>query len=184
MAKLSTATIPVRRGPIFPYVKALVFSLGVKLALRPHTLLDVGCAKGEFLRLASFFGIDSFGVDVDEAAILEVPEHLRKKCFVGDIVDLPFETGQFNLVTSFAVLEHIPAGKSKAALEELLRVSRKNVLLQICVKDSFLERNRHYLLDPTHVNVKEGSWWANLFSQMGVNYRELGPHLGVFLLTV
>ena len=173
-----------KRGSLFPTIKALFYSALVKLAFRPKTLLDVGCARGEFVRFTTRLGIDSYGVDISEAAISQVPPYLKERCLVGDISELPFNDDRFDLVTSFATLEHISQEKSERVIKELLRVSRKKVFLQICVCDSPLERKKHYLLDPTHVNVQTSAWWKDKFSEWSVDYREICPRLGVFILTV
>lgn len=51
---------------------------------------------------------------------------LLKPCFVcGDAADLPFKDGCFGSVFCFEVLEHLPQNRHGAAVNELLRISKK-----------------------------------------------------------
>jgi len=50
---------------------------------------------------------------------------------VGDIRDLPFEDEEFELVTAFEVLEHLPFEDFIKGLKELRRVTKKNVIISI-----------------------------------------------------
>ncbi|MBU1111081.1 class I SAM-dependent methyltransferase [Patescibacteria group bacterium] len=171
-----------KRGKLFPYLKGSLFAISIKTLFRPKTLLDVGCAKGEFVYFTSLLGIDSYGVDISETAINQVPRRVRAKCRVSPANELLFEDNYFDLVTSFAVMEHIPERECENVIKEMLRVSRKRVLLQICVKDSLLEKNRHYLRDPTHINVKESEWWKDMFKECNMKFREVLPKLGMFVI--
>lgn len=170
----------LKRGKTFPIIKGLIAALFIKAFLRPKTLLDVGCALGELVWFTSRLGIKSKGVDISSEAISQLNSSLKPSCKVGSILNLPFPDKRFDVISCLALLEHIPAKKAKKALKELLRVSRKYVLLQICVKDNPLEGN-HYLLDPTHVNVRQNRWWIEKFNDLGLKFKTIS-RTGVFLL--
>ena len=170
----------IKRGKFFPLLKALVFVLFIKIFLRPKSLLDVGCALGEMLQLASKLGIKSWGVDISRAAISQMTPSLRSRCQVGSILSLPFKEGSFDIVSCLALLEHIREEDTEKALREVLRVAKKYVLLQVCVKDSPFE-GKHYLLDSTHVNVRKNRWWVEKFNDLGLKFKTI-PQAGVFLL--
>lgn len=170
------------RGSLFPKVKALFYGLVTKLFLAPDRLLDVGCARGEFVQVVSFLGVESYGVDVSAVPLEQLPDSIRERCYTADAADLPFPDDFFDVVTSFATLEHIPAENTAPVIKEIARVARERVLLQICVRDSPLEQGGHYKQDPTHVNVRTSRWWKEQFSRWGVEFREVGPRLGVFVL--
>lgn len=170
----------IKRGTFFPLFKALIFTLFIKAFLRPKTLLDVGCALGEVVRFTSRLGIRSKGVDISQAAVSQINSSLNSRCRIGSILNLPFKDKMFDVVSCLALLEHIPEKDTKEALKELLRVSQKYVLLQICVKDNPFEQD-HYLLDQTHVNVRQSNWWIETFNDLGLKFKTIS-RTGVFLL--
>ncbi|RLC26331.1 MAG: hypothetical protein DRH56_04665 [Deltaproteobacteria bacterium] len=173
-----------RRGNFYPWIKAIFYTLLVKVFFWPKTLLDVGCAKGEFVLGSHHAGIKSYGIDISNKAIQQVPSRIRNYCRVGNILKIPFKKNSFDLVTSFALLEHIPAQMARQAVSELMRVSKRYVLVQICDKDSPQELSKNYRKDPTHVNVATTSWWKRQFDQWQIDYKEILPKMGLFLLVV
>lgn len=89
---------------------------------RPLRVLEVGCADGrdtiQFLR--ELPDCEIHGVDVKPQTLPEdVTFHLA------DAADLPFEDGEFDLVVSIGLLEHIePMEKLSAVIREMRRVGR------------------------------------------------------------
>jgi SAM-dependent methyltransferase len=95
-------------------------------ALAPLTalsLLDVGCGSGLALRLAADRGARVTGLDAAEPMIDLARERLPDaELRVGDIQDLPFDDGAFDVVTAFNSLQF--AAEPRAAAVELARVAR------------------------------------------------------------
>lgn len=169
-----------RRG-FFTEIKSLFYAFLIKLFLKPKKLLDVGCAEGKLIKWAMRLGIKASGVDISNKGFKLAPALVRGKCQKGDILNLPFKNNQFEAVSCLALLEHIKKTDVDRALAELLRVTKKYVLLQICVKDNPFE-GEHYLLDPTHVNVEESDWWVKKFKELKIKTKFSPPILGLFLL--
>jgi SAM-dependent methyltransferase len=69
--------------------------------------LDVGCGSGSALGVAQALGWQVAGVEVDEAAARKA-RRFSPRVHVGDLLGAPFAAGEFDLVTSFHVLEHVP----------------------------------------------------------------------------
>lgn len=92
-----------------------------------RTLLDAGCGNGIFGEVLSAQrpAIKFVGVDRSAAAI----KHAKVTCQLGSIDHLPFADGEFDCVTCLQVLEHLPVGVYCRALFELVRVSRKYVIV-------------------------------------------------------
>jgi 2-polyprenyl-3-methyl-5-hydroxy-6-metoxy-1,4-benzoquinol methylase len=72
------------------------------------TLLDLGCARGDFLVLARSRGYDAFGVEISryaaEAAANKIGgDHVR----AGTLEESGFPPGHFSVVTMFDFLEHV-----------------------------------------------------------------------------
>ena len=169
----------IKRGNFFPLLKGFIFALFIRVFLRPKSLLDVGCALGEVVYFATKLSIKSEGVDISNEAISQQSFSLRSNCKIGSVLNLPFQDKSFDVVSGLALLEHIPERETVRALEELLRVSKKFVLLQICVKDNPFE-GKHYLLDQTHVNVQQSNWWIKTFDDLGLKFRTI-PRTGLFI---
>jgi len=69
--------------------------------------LDVGCGSGAALGVAAALGWQVAGVEVDEAAAAKA-RRFTARVHAGDLQAAPFAAGEFDLITSFHVLEHVP----------------------------------------------------------------------------
>ncbi len=100
--------------------------------LNIDSVLDVGCGEGFTLaRLQKEkIGKEFEGIEYDDGAI-ELGKKLypRLKITRGDIYSLPYKTNSFDLVVCTEVLEHLT--EPKKAYRELLRVSKKYVLISV-----------------------------------------------------
>ncbi len=83
-------------------------------------ILDVGCGTGANLEMLSQFG-DAEGVDVSDDA-LEFCRAKGLKVHKGLAEELPFEDGEFDIVTALDVVEHLD--DDIAGLKEMNRVLR------------------------------------------------------------
>ena len=99
--------------------------------LGASNLLDAGCGEGETIeRLAGLLPGDVTGVDLNAESVEFASKRLPSGDFrVADVTDLPFDDDSFDLVLCLEVLEHIPA--PRAALDELVRVSRGDVVISV-----------------------------------------------------
>jgi len=170
-----------RRNPLFSGIKSCFYVIFIKLFLRPKNLLDVGCAEGKLVKWALKWKIEALGVDISSQGFVKAKPIVQARCQIGDILKLPFKNSQFEVVTCLALMEHIEVKRTDFALKELLRVSQKYVLLQICVKDNPFE-GKHYLLDSTHVNVKKSNWWTTKLKNLNLEVSLALPKLGLFLI--
>jgi SAM-dependent methyltransferase len=69
--------------------------------------LDVGCGSGGALGVARALGWQVAGVEVDEAAAAKA-RRFSARVHAGDLQAAPFAPGEFDLITAFHVLEHVP----------------------------------------------------------------------------
>lgn len=91
-----------------------------------NMILDAGCGTGAAFHYLSQFG-DVVGVDIsDEALKFSRTIGIVKK---SDIIDLPFRSGQFDLVVCLDVLYHRWVGDYRKALQEFFRVLKPNGVL-------------------------------------------------------
>jgi len=155
-------TRPSRRKEIenfYTTLKELCMHLDVK------KVLDAGCGEGFTLdRLRKEkIGIEFVGIDNSAVAI-----NLGKKLFPGfvlkvdDIYNLSFDDSSQDLVLCTEVLEHLK--EPERAIKELIRVSKKYIVLSVPNEPFFSFRNllkgKHIKRlgnTPGHIN-----WWTSL----------------------
>jgi SAM-dependent methyltransferase len=106
--------------------------LDTVVPLAPARVLDAGCGEGhatEWLA-AALPGAGISAVDGRPEAVHACrARNPRADVRVADLLELPFETGEFELVVSTEVLEHLP--DPRAALRELARVSSAHLFVTV-----------------------------------------------------
>ncbi len=93
--------------------------------------LDVGCAFGFVVEALREVGIDASGCDTSQYALdhaLGARGHLRY-ARLGH--RLPYRRGEFDVVSAFEILEHVPPDTIPGALAELRRVSNRYLVATI-----------------------------------------------------
>ena len=88
----------------------------------PQSVLEVGVGAGVIGAVLRQFGIDYESLDLDAAL---KPDH------VAPVTAMPFDDAEFDVVTCFQVLEHIPYESFAPALRELRRVARRVVIMSL-----------------------------------------------------
>ena len=92
------------------------------LKLNPRKVLEVGKGNGFVSDYLKKRGIALTTLDCDQTLEPDI---------LGDIRKLPFQDNQFDVVSCYEVLEHLPFSEFNNALKELHRVSSRYVLLSI-----------------------------------------------------
>lgn len=147
--------------------------------IRPHrgALLDVGCSTGAFVKLAQDAGFDAQGVDLSETAIRYGRDTLGLRLHAGDFASGMFAAGQFDIVTMWATLEHLP--NPGLFLTEARRVLKPAGILAVSVPNhrSLPQRilgrkNRYVGVD--HVNYFGARTLGQLLSLHGYASEHIG----------
>ena len=103
---------------------------GVLTAVAPESVLDAGCGEGELLRRGVLTGVPTVSLDRSRQALAEIRTHAQGcQPVCGSVLRLPFARASFDAVVCLEVLEHL--ADPAAAVEELLRVSRRAVVLSV-----------------------------------------------------
>jgi glycosyltransferase involved in cell wall biosynthesis/2-polyprenyl-3-methyl-5-hydroxy-6-metoxy-1,4-benzoquinol methylase len=70
-------------------------------------LLDIGCGRGRFLKIASDNGWECAGLDVSKEAVAHIRNNLKIEAFCEQIKDCRLPDNHFAVVTMWDVLEHL-----------------------------------------------------------------------------
>jgi len=138
--------------------------LELALADGPRRALDVGCSSGYLARPLAEHGVRVVGVELDRDAA----DDARAVCedvVVGDVetMELPFDTGSFDVVVCGDLIEHLrDPGSAMARLRPFLRPGGRLVLTtpnvaNWAIRLSLLGGRWRYtdrgILDRTHVHL-------------------------------
>ncbi len=85
-------------------------------------ILEAGCGCGE--GLSSFKGKITYGLDLSEKSI-KLAKRYTPNPILGDIFDMPFKEGFFDLVYNSGVIEHFKYPTNVASVKEMARVTKK-----------------------------------------------------------
>lgn len=128
----------------------------IKDILNPISVVDVGCATGDFVKRFNGMGIPAKGIEGSEHCLTFL------ECAPGDIViqDLrePFKLADnFDLAICFEVAEHIEPEYAHIFVQNLVGLSDR-LLLSIAGPGQ---------LGHGHVNLQPISYWKSLFRKHG-----------------
>jgi len=137
---------------------------------KPESLLDVGCGRdNEFCKLCRdkyriFIGEKELPrlVGVDFAA---KPHKLKNiEFYNARAEEIPFKDEEFDVVTTFDMLEHILPEDIDIVLDELFRVAKKGVVCTIAHNQ--VSRGLHNIIEPEE-------WWEEKLKKYGKIIRYL-----------
>lgn len=142
------------------------------LDLKPESVLDIGCGKGQFIMLLQSRGFYAVGVDVANPCN-------RSDIIRADARDLPFPDDNFTIVTAFDVLEHFSEPDVDIVLAEAKRVAMEKMIFSICFRDSIFRIEGESL----HRTVKPQEWWLERLGEYGkVKTWEIQPTYGFYIV--
>ncbi len=118
-----------------------------------HRILDVGCGIGVFGKELNKRGFECVGIEWDDAIAKEAGRSIE--AYFMSAEELEFEDDSFDTVIMFEVLEHLRSPEK--ALQEIKRVTRKNLILSVpnlgplveCVEHNVI---MHHFFETTHFN--------------------------------
>lgn len=102
--------------------------------IKPTSILEVGCGFGrniDFLLKNKIKPIKFSGVDFSSSMVSLAKKNLPKSINLenADATALPYKDSDFDLVFTHGLLMHLPPAKINKALSELVRVSKKNIII-------------------------------------------------------
>ena len=129
----------------------------------PQSIIDVGCGPGHMVESLEIRGVDTFGIDISDAAL----RRTRKKGLEVERFDLrseaPLPGGEYDLAVCCEVAEHIEEKYAASLVQKLTDVA-PIVYMTAAEPDG----------PPGlfHVNEQEHDYWIRLMEAQGYHYEE------------
>lgn len=108
---------------VTPWIRFAFDKSGCKIG---DEVLDIGCGRGEMLKLCSKHKIDTVGIDYSNAALRIVQNVLeldkKSKLVKANALTLPFSDSEFDVVFMMDIVEHLYSDELESSLKEVSRV--------------------------------------------------------------
>jgi ubiquinone/menaquinone biosynthesis C-methylase UbiE len=137
-------------------------------ALKPgDRVLDVGCAKGFLVKDLLALGIDAYGLDISEYALMRCEPEVVGRLHLGSADRLPFPDRSFAAVVSINTIHNLPRHRCVVGLQEMERLAPGRGFVQV---DSYRtaaqkEAFEHWVLTAMFHDYPEG--WRQVFDEAG-----------------
>ena len=149
---------------------------------KPQNMLDVGCGRGTFCAYARAIGIEAYGFDFSEWSCTHLYTHCEGswvKCADATQRWL-YADRSFDLVTVLDLMEHLYTEDIDQVINEMYRVARKYIFLQIATVGSDVNHKKYALKkgEPVplelegsavagHVTVQDREFWVDKLKRDG-----------------
>ena len=137
-------------------------------SLKPgDKVLDIGCGKGFLVKDLLAEGIDAYGLDISEYALMNCEPEVIARIHQGSGDHLPFPDGSFDCVLSLNTVHNFTRERAIVAMQEIQRLSCGKAFVQV---DSFRtpeqkEIFESWVLTAEFYDYPEG--WEKLFVEAG-----------------
>lgn len=130
-------------------------------------LLDVGCAKGFLVKDLLELGIDAYGIDVSEYAILNCEPEVIGRLQIGSADSLPFPDNSFNAVVAINSIHNLSKEKCIKAVKEIERISPGKGFIQVDSYHTEIQKQifESWVLTAEFYDYPDG--WVKLFYEAG-----------------
>ena len=130
-------------------------------------VLDVGCAKGFLVKDLLAQGIDAYGMDVSEYALMQCEPETAGRLHLGSAEHLPFPDQSFDVILAINSLHNLQKPALLTALKEMKRLARKGTFLQV---DSFRTPEEKELFESWVLTAYTYGYpheWEAMFAEAG-----------------
>lgn len=151
-------------GRWVPVAKDIIKHFDLKSGDR---VLDVGCAKGFLVKDLLAEGIDAYGLDVSEYALMNCEPEVVGRLQIGSAEKLPFPDGSFNAVIAINSVHNLPRDICKIALHEMERLAPGKGFVQV---DSYRSQEQKELFLSWVLTAEYHDYpdeWIKLFKEAG-----------------
>jgi len=137
----------------------------------PQTTLDIGCSWGELVKSLNNLNVNTFGIDGSDFAISHVDPTIKHKVFKVNLNNdsFPFDSGTFDLITGFYVIEHIHNMIFFA--KELYRTLKSNGTIWFLTPNEGVEGR-----NDRDVFTNKFDQWKKIFEEYNFSVTKFSPH--------
>jgi len=128
-------------------------------------VLDVGCAEGFLVKDLLAEGINAFGVDVSEYALMNCEPAVIGRLEISSAEKLPFQDNSFDAVLAINSIHNLPRNLCLEAVQEIERLAPGKGFIQV---DSYLTEEDKKLFESwvlTALYYGYPDKWIALFNQ-------------------
>lgn len=158
-----------------------------KRVFHPSRMLAVGCGTGAEVKYSLRGGIDAYGFDFSDYAILTNPLNVPKfRLILADARYMPFRSQSFDFVFNTDLLEHIPEKDVELTVNDMFRISSRWVFSNIGGLPEWEPEWKGYSFDygeeipvekqkpaaAGHLNVRRREYWVKKLSHEGWRLRD------------
>lgn len=147
-----------------PVAKEIISHFGLKAGDR---VLDIGCAKGFLVKDLVALGIDAYGVDVSQYALMNCEPEVVGRLQIGNAESLPFPDKSFDAVLSINTIHNLSRDRCKLALKEIQRLAPGRGFVQI---DSYRTEEQKKIFESWVLTAEFHDYpdrWIVLFNEAG-----------------
>ena len=151
-------------GRWVPVAKDIVEHFNLKSG---DKVLDIGCGKGFLVKDLLALGIDAYGLDISEYALMHCETEVVARIHQGSGDHLPFPDGSFDCVLSLNTIHNFTRERAVVAMQEIQRLCGGKAFVQV---DSYRtpeqkEIFESWVLTAEFYDYPEG--WEKLFAEAG-----------------
>jgi SAM-dependent methyltransferase len=94
-------------------------------------ILDIGCSQGMAVKEYEKYHKEAYGIDPAQFPILYAQKQLNLNCQIASVLDIPYGTNFFDTSVLTYTLEYIFDKDLERAVDEILRVTKKHIIIKI-----------------------------------------------------
>lgn len=125
--------------------KTVAEAIIIHFNLKPgDKFLDIGCAKGFLVKDLISLGIDAYGLDISEYAMLNCEPEVIGRLHLGNAISLPFPDKSFKACSAINIIHNLTRENCVIALKEIERVAPGNGFIQV---DSYYTKEQKEIFE-------------------------------------
>lgn len=131
-----------------------------------ESILDVGCGRGDAVKELQDRGYEAYGVDIADLSGIWRDKGIVDYCYSAPAHKMLDEDNAFDVVMCCDVMEHINPDMVDKTLDEIFRVSGKNLFFSIACCEETPVKNKFNI--SLHKTIMPPVWWMNRLKEKGL----------------